>query len=106
MPELQKNTEKTEFKPLEEQLEETNFSKLSIKSLEDPVKSIYDRFKEVREEILKHGKLEPYIGHQYSFMVKAFSLFVDYYNQYCYSLPRAIEKFNNEINDYPEDDAK
>lgn len=87
------------------ELEDVNFSSLSIKDQEDNIKAIYDRFKDLKDVLLKHGELSPYIEHQYNYMVKAFSLFVDYYNQYVYSLPMAIQKIKEEINDYPSDEA-
>ena len=83
-----------------------NSSSLSINELENPIKGIYERFRQLRDEITRNGKVEPYIGHQYQYMVKAFSLFVDYYNQYLYSLPLALRKLDEDLNDLPDDVEK
>lgn len=77
---------------------------LSIEDLKNGITEIYKKFRDMRDAILKNGQLAPYIEHQYAYMCKAFSLFVDYYNQYCYSLPLAIKKMQEDLNDLPEDE--
>lgn len=84
--------------------EETSSSILTIEDLQDSLKAIYDRFKSLRDAILKDPKVAPYLEHQYAYMTKAFSLFIDYYNQYCYSLPLAMKKSEEELNDFPDDE--
>ena len=105
MNKLHNDMQEKDSTPSTNNLEDTISSTLILDDLQKSLKAIYDRFKGLRDHILKDAQIAPYIEHQYVYMTKAFSLFIDYYNQYCYCLPLAVKKMQEDLNDYPDDET-
>ena len=64
-----------------------NLSNLSLEKIETDIENIYNSLKGVKSELLTAGNpASPYMEHVYTYLVKAFSLFTDYYGQYKYCL--------------------